>query len=120
MSEVAVSAAEPQPPPCGRAASRQAWVERLERFAASGLSPSQFCAREGIALPTFYSWRRRLVAEADAPTAEAGPRLLPVRLAASPAPLELALPGGAVLRIGPGADPDSLRLMLGLLGVTPC
>ncbi len=40
------------------ARGRDAWSERLERFAHSGLTPAQFCAQENLSLPSFYSWRR--------------------------------------------------------------
>ena len=48
------------------------------------------------------------------------PRLLPVRLDSSATPLELLLPSGAVLRIGAGADSDTLAALLRLLGVPTC
>jgi hypothetical protein len=76
-----------------------------------------FCAQEGVSLPSFYAWKRRLAAETNG---SAGPRLLPVRLQAGPAPLELALPHGTVLRIPAGADAATLGCLLSLLGVTPC
>jgi transposase len=109
-------------PPRSRAATRQAWVERLARFAQAGLSPAQFCAHEGVSLPSFYAWKRRLTAEEQSGTAAEQPptpRLLPVRL--QPAvPLELVLPGGAVLRLLPGCDLDFVRALLSTLGETPC
>jgi hypothetical protein len=102
--------------PRSRAACRQAWVERLARFAASGQTAAQFCAAEGVAVASLYHWKRRLAA----PAPPAAPRLLPVRLAPAAAPLELLLPSGAILRVGPGADPDALATLLRLLGVPPC
>jgi hypothetical protein len=100
-----------------------AWSERLTRFAQSGLRPAAFCAQEGVSLPSFYAWKRRLTAAA-APAATPGapraPRLLPVRLPDAAAPLELALPGGAVVRVAPGADEATLRCVLRLLGVPAC
>src|SRR5262245_47415725 len=77
------------------AATRQLWAERLSRFRGSGLTAAKFCAAEGLALPTFYQWRRQLTSGDPGP-ARPTP-LVPVRVAA-PAAIELALPGGAVLR----------------------
>jgi hypothetical protein len=98
-------------------------VERLARFRASGLGPAQFCTQEGVSLPSFYAWKRRLATAAlDAvapPDGEAGPRLLPVRLPALAA-LELVLSGGAVLRIPPGADLAWVRSLVEALGGVPC
>src|SRR5437879_773108 len=114
MTEPAATSAAPR----SRAAVRQAWLDRLARFPASGLSPARFCATEGVSLACFYSWKRRL--RGDAPGNADAPRLLPVRLTPPAPPLELLLPTGAILRIGPGADHDALAALLKVLGVTPC
>jgi hypothetical protein len=125
MSESAAALMEVLPCPRPRAAARQAWTERLARFSASGLRPAEFCAAEGVSLPSFYSWKRRLVAGGTSPAAEPlgdtppPPRLLPVRLPCAPTPLELVLPGGAVLRIPPGSDLAFVRSLLAALGVCP-
>ncbi len=59
MSEpVALPTAAPRPARRG-AAAHAAWSERLARFATAGLTPAQFCAQEGVSLPSFYAWTRR-------------------------------------------------------------
>lgn len=126
MSEAITTSTSLQRPPRSRAATRQGWVERLARFSDSGLNSAQFCSREGISLPSFYAWKRRLATEAldpasaTAPAGDAGPRLLPVRLPAPAAAPELVLPGGAVLRIPPGADLAWVRSLVEALGGVPC
>jgi transposase len=123
MSEPALAPTPSSSTPRPRAAARQAWVERLQRFADAGLTPAQFCAAEGVSLPSFYAWKRRLAAvaaEADRPAEQPGPRLLPVRLPDPRAAIELALPSGATLRVAAGADETTLRCLLRLLGVPPC
>jgi transposase len=120
VSELAASLPPPNRPDRSRAAVRQAWVERLGRFADCGLSPAQFCAGEGVSLPSFYSWKRRLAAEASPAAADPGPRLLPVRLQAPAAPVELVLPRGTILRVEPGCDLAFLRALLDALGGPPC
>ena len=105
--------------------ARAAWADRLSRFAQSGLRPAQFCAQEGVSLPSFYAWKRRLAADASVARPSANPgapralRCLPVRLQDAAA-LELALPSGAVVRIASGADETTLRCLLRLLGVSAC
>ena len=126
MSESATAPTDTPRPAAARGYARAAWADRLTRFAQSGLRPAQFCAQEGVSLPSFYAWKRRLAANASGatPAANAGapraPRWLPVRLHDAPAPVELALPGGAVVRIAPGADEATLRCLLRLLGVPAC
>ncbi|HKB39103.1 MAG TPA: hypothetical protein VKD72_21875 [Gemmataceae bacterium] len=122
MSEPAVAPTESLPAPRSRGGARQLWAERLSRFSASGLRPAEFCTAEGVSLPSFYSWKRRLSAANRSTDTQArdGPRLLPVRLASAPAPLELVLPGGAVLRIPPGSDLAFVRSLIEFLGPLPC
>jgi hypothetical protein len=108
-------------PPRSRDATRQAWIDRLARFATAGLRPAAFCAAEGISLASFYLWKRRLGAPAAEPAGtDAAPRLLPVRLAAAAPPLELVLPTGVVVRLSPDTDPAKLAALLRLLGVLSC
>jgi transposase len=126
MSEPAIVPTQTPRLPRSRASARQDWVQRLERFARSGLSPAQFCAAEGVSLPSFYSWKRRLTAEARSPTTEPtadtppGPRLLPVRLAPVNTLVELVLPSGTVLRVPAGCDLAFVRSLVEALGDASC
>jgi hypothetical protein len=126
MSDPILAPTEAPRPPRSRDAARQAWAERLERFAAAGLTTAQFCAAEGVSVASFYLWKRRLAPadSASAPATTSGseprPRLLAVRLPEQTPAVELVLPTGALLRIGAGADEATLRCLLRLLGVPPC
>ena len=124
MSEPAALPQPSRPARC-RAATRVIWAERLHRFANSGLSPAAFCAHEGVSLPSFYSWKRRLAAEnSDAAETACGqdhqPRLLPVRLQPPSVPVEVVLPNGAVLRLRPDCDLPFVRSLVQTLGGAPC
>jgi hypothetical protein len=102
------------------------WRQRLLRFERSGLSAVAFCAKEGVSTPSFYAWRRRLchppaepvVHPAVAPAAAA--RLVPVQVLPAAAPVEILLPGGIVLRLAPGCDPDFVRELVEALGGRSC
>lgn len=101
------------------AATRQRWVERLDRFRTAEQTVAAFCAAEGVSVPAFYQWKRQLAAETAGPADP--PALLPVRVAVSPAPaVELVFPGGAVLRFTGGTDPGVIAAVARQLGVTPC
>src|SRR5262245_13737711 len=108
MSDSVTTPPPPCPAPRSRAFTRDVWLDRLARFPSSGLTVAQFCAVEAVSVPSFYAWRRRLAADAAADAtphdhaADGGPRLLPVRLAAAAAAVELVLPTGAVLRLPAG------------------
>jgi transposase len=102
-----------------RELTRATWAARLARFANSTLTVAAFCDREAVSVPAFYYWKRRLHAARPATVADPVP-LLPVRLTAGPTPVELLLPGGAILRLSPGCDLDFVRALLATLGATPC
>ena len=36
------------------------WSDRLERFANSGQTVTQFCVAEGVSQPSFYQWRKKV------------------------------------------------------------
>jgi hypothetical protein len=126
MSDVVSLPPPPRPTPRSRAFTREVWAERLARFPQSGLTPAQFCALEAISLPSFYTWKRRLAAEAaDATTpadsaVDRGPRLLPVRLQPTAPAVELVLATGAVLRLPAGCDLAWVRSLVAALGEPPC
>ena len=125
MSELAATLTGPARPVRSRAATRTAWEQRLARFAHSGLSPAPFCTAEGVSLPSFYSWKRRLAAESCDATEPAqgedrGPRLLPVRVQPPSAVVEVVLPGGTVLRVLPSCDLSFVRSLAQALGGASC
>jgi transposase len=105
--------------PRSRDAVRQNWLARFTRFARAGLSVTAFCRREGISSQAFYYWKQKLAALPPAPASEQ-PRLLPVRLLAPPTPVEVVLPGGAILRLAPDCDLAFVRTLVQTLGDEPC
>jgi transposase len=115
MSDIPEIAEQPCKP---REANRQEWAERLARFDSSGMTVLDFCRAESIASQSFYYWKRKLAAPAEAPSALL-PDFLPVRLAPS-APVELILPGGATLRLSPGCDLAFVRSLIDALAGAPC
>jgi len=46
----------------------QRWAERLERFGKSKQTVAQFCQAEGVSMPSFYQWKKKLGgAKTDSP-----------------------------------------------------
>ena len=60
------------------------WTERLERFQRSQVTLTQFCRDEGVSMPSFYQWRKRLITSP-------GSKAAPDRLLANKAALEQPL-----------------------------
>jgi len=100
------------------------WRLRLRRQAASGLSISAFCAREGFSSASFYAWRRRLAATpAVRPDT---PLFVPIPFDPAPRPeetapshgFEIELPHHVRLRCAAAPEPQWLgRLVAALAGL---
>ena len=101
------------------AATRQKWVDRVQRFRDSDLSVPQFCLAEGVSVPAFYQQRRLLAAESGAgPVGR--PTVVPVRIAHATPAVEVVLPSGAVIRFATDCDPDRVAAVLRAVGAIPC
>ncbi len=97
------------------ARKEQQWRRRIERWQASGLTVSAFCTRHGLAQPSFYAWRRELQRRA----AEQ-PAFVPVCVVGEDRPdrgggVDVVLPKGRTVRVGPGFDAATLRQVLAVL-----
>src|SRR5262245_51727976 len=79
------------------AATRQKWVDRVQRFRDSDLTVAQFCLAEGVSVPAFYFWRRTLAAQSAAEPRDRS-TVVPVRITRSASAVEVVLPSGALLR----------------------
>ena len=85
------------------------WRSRFERFSKAGKSVTQFCRVEGVSVPSFDQWRRKL-ARTPATSGDGRASFAAVRLVGS-ASVAVWLPGGTRLEI-PLGDPQSLTLVL--------
>jgi len=101
------------------------WRRHLQSWSRSALSVRDYCARHQLSEASFYAWRR-LLAERDretlvAPRLEPTPPLfVPLHLPVAPAPLELLLPDGLVVRVPGGFDADTLRRLVETLRGPAC
>jgi hypothetical protein len=98
-----------------RAEQRKLWGELIADQQQSGKSISAFCRERGQKAHLFYYWRQRLTSN---PSRKKAVRFalvetsggLPVRER-----IEIALNSGEKLRVAPGADAATLRMVLALL-----
>ena len=102
-------------------ATHQLWVERLERFGRANQTVAQFCAAEGVSVPSFYVWKRTLASVATPPESVM-PSLVPIRLTPSPvgSPIEVAFPSGIVLRFPIDARPEVIAAVVLAVEARPC
>ena len=99
---------------------QQFWQMVLETFKSSGLSVRQFCQKEGLSEPSFYSWRKKLAQADDAETDKqeklSSSAFIEVSIPKNnPAALELVLNSGNTLRISSGADSTTLNDVISVL-----
>jgi len=93
----------------------------LRQWERSGLTQREFAARRGMPVSTLVWWRRVLGWKPDSGRRSPGPRgakFVELKLA-SPAPLaaplEVVLPGGALVRVPSGFDAAALRAVVAAL-----
>ena len=97
----------------------------LGLFAKAIAYIAQFCAQAGMSQDSFYAWKRRLRAGERSPDRKLRRQnaalmtrsLIPIRLVTDPVQspvsttgaIEVAWPGGIVLRVPAACNPDTLR-----------
>ena len=107
--------------------STRTWRDRVARWHKSGHSARVFAEQEGVNAGTLYSWSRRLGmkrSEFRQRSEKATlPTLLPVVVAPSGATacspgaaLEIVFPDGAVVRVPPTFDEETLARVVRALG----
>jgi transposase-like protein len=84
----------------------QQWQALMDQQRSSGMTIARFCDHHGLAVSTFFVWRRKL-SEPDAPTFV---ELTHEAASASvDAPIELVLTGDVLVRVHAGFDAALLR-----------
>ena len=101
---------------------REHWRAICERQAESGISIARFCREEGIPAWKFHYWKRRFAESASSVGEPVFRELRIEESAAAEAPIEVAFPGGAVVRLRAGFDEEALRRAMRVLGADapPC
>jgi transposase-like protein len=92
---------------------RKFWTELIARHKRSGKTVEAFCREKGVNEPSFYAWRKRLAQNGQ----PIGFALVETSAFGQQRgePVELMLPSGDRLHIGPGVDAATLRLVLSVL-----
>jgi transposase len=99
-------------------ATRADWARRVARWEKSGLTRSEFAAREGVKATTLGWWRsalRRAAAEpitALVPQAMSFVEVASVGVEATHERIEVELRNGRVVRVPASFDEDALRRVL--------
>jgi hypothetical protein len=99
----------------------QFWRDHLHRWQRTGGSIRAYCRRHDLAEASFHAWRRTLARRDRGTAATPAVTFVPihVRHEAAPAPLELVLGNGWLLRIPAGCAAETLRAVLALAAEGP-
>jgi transposase-like protein len=110
------------------------WRRVLRQWQRSGQGVRAFCSAYGLSEPSFYAWRRaiqerdrsgerrsrRSPRQARGPVeGDSLPVFVPVTITATPAPLEVVLRDGRLVRVPAPFDAATLRQLLGVLAEAP-
>ena len=109
----------------GTSAAAEAWAKRVEAWRASGKRAEEFSRREGYAASTLRWWASKLRPEVPADPEVRLARVVRTLAAASsstevpaiPAIVIEAGPMGTRIAVGPGADRETLAMVLDVLRV---
>jgi len=74
---------------------RDVWAARMRRYQQCQSTVAQFCRDEGVSVPSFYSWKRKLAEASESKQ----PMFIPLATAKSPALATLKLPGGGFIEL---------------------
>jgi transposase len=96
------------------------WRRWIDQWRASGLSVRAFCARHGLTTASFYNWRRVLERRAADQVVFAPVQVVADAVSPQASALEVVLAEGRVVRVAPGFDAATLRLLLAVLEGRPC
>lgn len=109
------------------------WRDRFRRYAKSAVTVEAFCSGEGVSVPTFYLWRKKLFPTRSAAGSGQPRSFRPVIVMPDPqasvrCALSVRLPGGVELEV-PAGNLEVIRVVVGELarpthtaaaGVVPC
>ena len=99
---------------------RQFWQMAVETFKSSGLSIRQFCEKEGLSEASFYAWRKKMTPDGKCEdikpdSGQIEPFIRVSMPSESASTLEFVLLSGNTLRIGSGADRQTLNDVITVL-----
>jgi hypothetical protein len=90
------------------------WRERFRRYAVFPGTVEAFCRGEGVSVPTFYLWRKKLDGTAGKRQTGQQRAFRPLLVASGMPGLSVQLPGGARLEV-PGENLEVVRVVVGAL-----
>ena len=104
------------------------WQGVLKEQSKSGLTVKAFCQQQGVSVPSFYAWRRKLSKRnSDARGQEDDPpRMVPVTVIppvpTTPrenVPIEIVTPNGFTLRVDRALSPADIAALLQVVLASP-
>jgi transposase-like protein len=98
---------------------QQFWKMVIETWQSSGLSVRQFCKKESLSEPSFYSWRKKLTDDKPEQDNQHKPEPSTFIEVAMPknnsAAIELVLTSGNTLKLPNGVDAKTLTTIISVI-----
>jgi hypothetical protein len=111
-----------------RSAKARYWQQLLNEQAASGLTARAFCIQRGLAVQSFYQWKRKLLQpvlpkDNHVLVKPAAQSLVPVRIVPSnprPAslPIQIVTPSGFSVRVDSSMPPSEVAILVASIEVS--
>ena len=109
-----------------RSANAEYWQQLLNEQAASGLTARAFCIQKGLAVQSFYQWKRKQAVRPKDNHALVKPivqSLVPVRIVASnpkptSLPIQIVTPSGFSVRVDSSMPPSETAHLVASIEVS--
>ena len=97
-----------------RSAKAEFWQQAFQQYVESKLSVIDFCSQKGLSVPSFYQWKRKLLATDSPPSVNA---MVPVHIIPSrPTPaqqsIQIITPSGFAIRVDPSMPSNQLTQLI--------
>jgi transposase-like protein len=100
-------------PSSSRSDRQTFWRNLIARRESRQLTVREVCEEADVSPVSYFYWRRKFLAEAQQPSANPAPPLVPVQIVEDRiAELMIELPQGMRVRIPPGCDEATLQRVL--------
>ena len=87
-----------------RNTKRHEWEDRLRRFDVASMTVAKFCFAEGVSVPSFYQWKRKLRGSKDSkPSSESNASGSFAQIQVTAPQARVVLPNGVEIILG--SDP---------------
>ena len=90
----------------------QRWQDLSDEWERSPMSQKQFCKIKNISYAVFGAWRSKILKQEGRSRSPMQPVAIKAQPLSQASAIQVALPCGVRLMVAPGADPETLKMIL--------